>query len=225
MRNAAGTVLGRPRAMINRDVEDYAEQHTSPQSAALAAVADDTRALSPGSFMMSGATQAHLLATLVHLGQCRNILEIGTFTGYATLAMAEAMPADGRITTCEIDQRHAGIAAGHFAISAHAERIDLRIGPALPVVKDLSGPFDLVFIDADKAGYLGYYRAVLPKLAPNGVIAVDNTLHNSLVPQDEDERAMIHALHEFNSAVQQDKRVNQAVLTVRDGLTLIRAVG
>lgn len=222
VRRAAGTVLGRPAPMIEPGVEAYADQHTSRESAELAAVAENTRRLTDQPFMMSNAPQAHFLATLVRLGQSRNVLEIGTFTGYAALAMAAELPADGRITTCEISTRHAAVAAVHFAASPYAERIDLRVGPARTVIEDLPGPFDLVFIDADKDSYLDYFEAVLPKLAPNGVIAVDNTLHSGLVPHDEGDRAMLQDLHAFNAAVQQDPRVDQVVLTVRDGLTLIR---
>ena len=221
-RRVAGTVLGRPTPMIEPGVEEYAERHTSRESADLVAVADDTRRLTDQSYMMSGAPQAHFLATLVRLGQSRNVLEIGTFTGYAALAMAAELPADGRITTCELSTRHAAIAAVHFAASPYAPRIDLRVGPALPAIEALPGPFDLVFIDADKGGYLGYLEAVLPKLAPHGVIAVDNTLHNGLTPRDEVDRAMLRDLHTFNAAVEQDPRIDQVVLTVRDGLTLIR---
>nr|AGU11699.1 O-methyltransferase [uncultured organism] len=222
VRRAAGTVLGRRRPMVEPRIETYAEANTSPESLSLAAVAADTRDASDRSFMMSGATQGHLLATLVHLGRARNILEIGTFTGYSALAMAEAMPPDGRITTCEISEVNARVAARHFAASPFADRIDLRVGPALAAVRDLPGPFDLVFIDADKTGYLGYFEAILPKLAPHGLIAVDNTLHGGMDPQDDEERVMVSALHEFNVRVQQDPRVAQVVLTVRDGLTLIR---
>lgn len=224
VRRAAGTVLGRRRPMVEPRIETYAEANTSPESASLSAVAADTRDASDRSFMMSGATQGHLLATLVHLGQARNILEIGTFTGYSALAMAEAMPSDGRITTCEIDAANARIAARHFTASPYADRIDLRVGPAMPSILSLAGPFDLVFIDADKTGYLNYFEAVLPKLSPRGLIAVDNTLHGGMDPQDEEERVMVSALHEFNVRVQRDPRVEQVILTVRDGLTLIRPV-
>ncbi|GAA3600847.1 class I SAM-dependent methyltransferase [Kineosporia mesophila] len=221
-RRAAATVLGRRRPMVDAGIEEYAQTHSSPQSPALAAVAADTRRLSDRPFMMSDAPQAHLLATLVHLGRARNVLEIGTFTGYSALAMASALPEGGRITTCEIDTGNAAIAAGHFAASPHADRIDLRVGPALPTVRNLPGPFDLVFIDADKTGYVRYFEAVLPKLSPHGVIAVDNTLHSGLVPQDPEERVMVRALHEFNTLLRHDRRVEQVMLTVRDGITLIR---
>jgi caffeoyl-CoA O-methyltransferase len=171
---------------------------------------------------MSGATQGHLLATLVHLGRPRHILEIGTFTGYSALAMAAALPVGGRITTCEIDPRNAEIAARHFADSPYAGQLDLRLGPALSTIDSLPGPFDFVFIDADKTGYRDYFEAVLAKLTDHAVIAVDNTLHGGLVAYHEDEQQMVEALLDFNRAIRDDPRVDQVMLTIRDGLTLIR---
>lgn len=208
--------------MVDPTIEEYVEAYSSPQTPLLAKVAAETLSSNPDSYMMSGSTQGQLLATLVHLGRPRNILEIGTYTGYSALAMAEAMPADARITTLEIDVANARAAGRRFAASPYGDRIDLRVGPALPVVKDLAGPFDLVFIDADKTGYINYFQAVLPKLAPTGLIAVDNTLHNGLAAENEGAREMVQALHEFNIAVRLDPRVDQVILTVRDGLTLIR---
>jgi caffeoyl-CoA O-methyltransferase len=209
--------------MVTPEIERYAEEYTSAEPPRLAAVADRTRAQTDRAYMLSDNVQAHLLATLIHLGSPQQVLEIGTFTGYATLAMASAMPPGGRLTTCEIDPEHARIAADHFAASPYVDLIDLRVGPALPVVRSMAGPIDFVFIDADKSGYLDYVEAVLPKLAPRGVIAIDNTLHNGFVAGDEEQQGMIDALRAFNLAIRDDRRVDQVVLTVRDGLTLIRA--
>ncbi|GAA3614511.1 class I SAM-dependent methyltransferase [Kineosporia mesophila] len=208
--------------MVEPRIEQYAEAQTSEESALLAQVAADTRDFVADAFMMSGSTQGQFLACLVHLGQPRNILEIGTFTGYSALAMAEAMPGDGRITTCEIDPDTARIAAQHFASSPRGQQIDLRVGPALPVVDELPGPFDLVFIDAEKSGYSSYFEAVVPKLAPHGLIVVDNTLHGGLDPQDDEDQVNMLAVHAFNATVRRDRRVEQIVLTVRDGISLIR---
>jgi caffeoyl-CoA O-methyltransferase len=224
VRGHAAARLGAVRRLTTAErVERYARQHSTPEPAMLTAVADETRAVSSQPFMMVGFLQGELLATLVHALRPRTVLEIGTFTGYSALAMARALPPQGRIVSCEIDPVHAEVARRHVAASPHAHQIEIALGPALDTIAGLPGPFDLVFIDADKTGYVDYYEAVLPRLAPHGVIAVDNTLHGGLtVPDDEAGREMIEALLRFNTHVAEDPRVDQVVLPLRDGLTLIR---
>ena len=153
------------------------------------------------------------------------VLEIGTFTGYSALSMAEALPPGGRIVTCDISEEHVAIARRHIAASPHVDRIDIRVGPAIDTLKSLDGPFDLAFIDADKTGYLDYYEAIVPKLAPGGVIAVDNVLWSGRVldgaPADESDEST-RALREFNDHVVADERVECVMLPLRDGVTLVR---
>jgi caffeoyl-CoA O-methyltransferase len=222
--HAAARRLGAVRRLTTAErVERYAQQHSTPEPAMLTAVADETRAVSRQPFMIVGSLQGELLATLVHALRPRTVLEIGTFTGYSALAMARALPPQGRIVSCEIDPVHAEVARRHVAASPYAHQIEIALGPALDTIAGLPGPFDLVFIDADKTGYVDYYEAVLPRLAPHGVIAVDNTLHGGLtVPDDAAGREMIEALLRFNTHVAEDPRVDQVVLPLRDGLTLIR---
>jgi caffeoyl-CoA O-methyltransferase len=136
--------------------------------------------------------------------------------------MAEALPADGRIVTCEIDERHAEIARRHIAASPYADRIDVRLGPALETIAGLDGPFDLVFIDADKGGYIDYLEAVLPLLADHGLIVADNVLWSGRVIDAADESADTRAIRAFNEHVARDPRLEHVMLTVRDGVTLIR---
>ena len=137
--------------------------------------------------------------------------------------MAAALPAGGRLITCELSTEHADFARRHIEASPYAERIELRVGPALETLGTLAGPFDLVFIDADKPGYRGYYEAVLPKLAPHGLIVVDNTLWSGRVLQvGDDAEESTRALAAFNDFVASDPRVVCVMLTVRDGITLIR---
>ena len=150
----------------------------------------------------------------------RLVLEIGTFSGYATLSMAAALPPGGRIVTCEVSAEHAAFARSWFARAPDGDRIDLREGAALDTVQGLDGPFDLVFIDADKSGYRDYYETVVPKLAPNGLIAADNTLRGGTVLDSDSEGARVMAA--FNDHVRDDPRTEQVLLTVRDGLTLVR---
>jgi caffeoyl-CoA O-methyltransferase len=172
--------------------------------------------------MMVGTLEGRLLTALVAMIRPRLVLEIGTFTGYSALSMAEALPPDGRIVTCDISEEHVAIAREHIARTPYADRIEILLGPAQQSVEGLQGPFDLVFIDADKGGYLGYYEAVLPKLAPDGVILVDNVLWSGRVvdPAVDDEDTK--AIRAFNDHVAADDRVEVVLLTVRDGVSLIR---
>ncbi len=203
-------------------IEAYAEAHTSPEPAHLRAVAAETRRLSDSAQMMVGQLEGATLAFLVHMLRARHVLEVGTFTGYSSLAMAASLAPGGRITTLDIDPRHVEIARRHIAASPYADRIEVILGPAIETLGTLPGPFDFAFIDADKGGYRAYYEAILPKLAGGGVIAVDNVLWSGQVlvrnPGDADTRA----LQEFNDFVVGDARVTCVMLPVRDGLTLIR---
>lgn len=208
--------------IVPPEIERYAEAHTSPPPDFLAALADETRASLPSPGMMVGALEGRFLELLVFALRPQLVLEIGTFSGYSSLSMAAGLPAGGRIITCEIDPRHAAVARRHIEASPHAGRIDVRLGPASETVAGLDGPFDFVFIDADKTGYVGYYEAVLPKLADHGVIAVDNTLWSGRVLDPNDADPDTEAVRAFNEHVRRDTRVTCVVCTVRDGVTLIR---
>ena len=136
--------------------------------------------------------------------------------------MAAALPPDGRIDTCEIDERHAEVARRYIARSPYADRITVHLGPALETIARLEGEFDLVFIDADKPNYVNYYEAVLPRLSPRGLIVADNTLWSGRVVNPEPDDASTQAIAAFNDRVRQDERVVCVQLSVRDGVTLIR---
>jgi caffeoyl-CoA O-methyltransferase len=208
--------------IVDPAVEEYAVEHTSGEPPWFATLAEDTRARTTAPGMMVGTLEGRLLTALVAMIRPRLVLEIGTFTGYSALSMAEALPPDGRIVTCDISEEHVAIAREHIARTPHADRIEILLGPAQQSVEGLQGPFDLVFIDADKGGYLGYYEAVLPKLAPDGVILVDNVLWSGRVvdPAVDDEDTK--AIRAFNDHVAADDRVEVVLLTVRDGVSLIR---
>jgi caffeoyl-CoA O-methyltransferase len=150
------------------------------------------------------------------------VLEIGTFTGYSSIAMAGALPEGGRIITCDVDANAQAAARGFAEQAGVANRIEYRLGPASETIATLDGPFDLVFIDADKGGYLDYYEAVLPKLSPHGVIAADNTLWSGAVIDADDTSEDTLAIRAFNDHVVSDPRVICVQLTIRDGVTLIR---
>ncbi|MFB9235745.1 O-methyltransferase [Plantactinospora siamensis] len=204
--------------IVRPTIERYARDHTTPPSPLLETVAATTEQAAEHPEMMTGAVEGALLAMLVALRRPRRILEIGTFTGYSALSMAEAMPAGCRLVTLEADARHADLARRHIAASPYADRIEVREGPALDTLAGLSGPFDLVFIDADKPSYIRFLEAVLPLLDPLGVVAVDNVLHFAITP-DATDAAAIEA---FNAYVASRADLVQVVLTVRAGLMLIR---
>jgi caffeoyl-CoA O-methyltransferase len=210
------------RSIVDPDVERYAEAHSVPEPPHLARLAEETRAFSRVPQMMVGPLQGALLRTLVAISGARRILEIGTFTGYSAISMASALDGGGRIVTCEIDPRHAEIARRHIEANALADRIEVRLGPAIDTVRALDGPFDLVFIDADKESYAAYYEAVLPKLSERGFICVDNVLWSGRVVDDREADSATRAIVAFNEKIAGDDRVEAVMLTMRDGLTIIR---
>ncbi|MEY2469778.1 MAG: caffeoyl-CoA O-methyltransferase [Actinomycetota bacterium] len=209
--------------VVPEGIEAYAEAHTTPVDAGLADVAAQTHAaLGAKAGMLVGALEGRFLEFLVFSLQPKLIVEVGTFTGYSALSMANALPAGGRIITCEIDTEHAEIAKRNIAALGRDDVIEVRVGPAVDTLASIDGPVDFAFIDADKTGYAAYYEALLPKLAPRGVIAVDNTLWSGRVVDDVASDPDTVALRAFNEAVVADERVVCAMLSIRDGVTLIR---
>ena len=204
------------------DIEAYAVSHTTAEPAWFAEVASRTREASPFAQMMVGTLEGRFLRMLVALVRPRLVLEIGTFTGYSSLSMAEALPPDGRIITCDVSEAHAALAREHIALSPHGGRIEVRVGPALGTIAQLDGPFDLVFIDADKSNYGAYLDAVLPKLSDDGVVIVDNVLWRGQVldPSITDDDTA--AIRSFNDRVVRDESLDVVLLPIRDGVTLIR---
>jgi caffeoyl-CoA O-methyltransferase len=215
-------------------LEPYLSHCTTPESPALRRLAERTRAedwsrlSSPlEQEMLSGHVEGQVLKFLVHLTRATRVLEIGMFTGYSALAMAEALPDDGEVVACEVDRQVAELAQECFCESLSGNKIVVRVAPAqvtLEQLADAGETFDLVFIDADKAGYLGYVNQVLDGglLAPDGVICVDNTLMQGLPYLSDESTPNGLAIATFNQAVADDGRVEQVLLPLRDGLTLIR---
>jgi caffeoyl-CoA O-methyltransferase len=203
-------------------IERYCEEHTTPPAEALQRLARETHEQLEFPQMLTGAIEGRLLQMLVWASGAARVLEIGTFSGYSALSMAAALPDGGRIVTCEISEKHAEFAQRHIDASPYADRIEVRLGPALDTIAGLDGPFDLVFIDADKTGYAGYFEATLPKLAPRGLIVIDNTLWGGdvLDPAGDDENG--RALAALNDRLAKDDRVVTVQLPVRDGVTLVR---
>ena len=207
---------------IDPGLEAYAETHTTPPPAHLTALAEETQATLETPQMMVGALEGRLLELLVHALGARRVLEIGTFSGYSSLSMAAGLPPGGTIVTCDINPVSVEVARRHIAASPYADRIEVRLGPAIETIATLEGPFDFVFIDADKTSYVDYYEAVLPKLSERGLIAVDNVLWGGQVVDASDTSADTEAIRAFNDHVRADRRVTHVLLTVRDGVMLIR---
>jgi caffeoyl-CoA O-methyltransferase len=212
-------------AITTPEIEEYAERHTTPPAETLRTLEAETRATFESHQMMVGTIEGRFLEMLVHATQARRVLEIGTYTGYSSIAMAAALPPGGQIITCDVSEEHTAVARRHIEASGNAGRIRIEMGPALETIERLDGPFDLVFIDADKESYLAYFEVTLPKLAPHGLIAADNTLwHGDVINLDNSDADTV-AIRSFNSAVATDPRVNAVLLPIRDGVTLIRSLG
>jgi caffeoyl-CoA O-methyltransferase len=209
-------------AIVDPKVEAYAEAHTTPPDPLLARLADETRATLRLPQMLTGTIEGRFLELLVHGLQARRVLELGTYSGYGTLSMAAALPPDGHIDTCEVDETHAEVARRYLAEAGYADRVTVHLGPALDTIERLEGEFGFVFIDADKENYVNYYEAVLPRLSGHGLIAADNTLWSGRVLDEKDADESTRAIQEFNDHVAGDSRVVAVVLSVRDGVTLIR---
>jgi caffeoyl-CoA O-methyltransferase len=207
---------------VREAVERYVEEHTTPPPARLHALAEETRATLSSPQMMTGRVEGRFLEMLVWAAAPRRVLEIGTYSGYSALSMAPALPEGGRIVTCEIDEERAAVARRYIAESPWADRVEVRVGPALDTIAELPGPFDLVFIDADKTGYADYVEAVLPKLSDRGLVAIDNTLWSGRVAEGAEADETTRSLIELNERLARDERVVAVMLTVRDGITLVR---
>jgi len=200
------------------EIEAYAERYTTAHWDGFDRLGAETEATRRDHVMMVGAVEGAFLSFLVFMTGARRVLELGTFTGWSTIAMARALPPDGTIVTCDVNEETTAVARRYAEEAGVTDRIDFRVGPGIETLATLEGPFDLAFIDADKEGYVDYYEAILPKLSPEGVIGADNTLFGSGGPNDE----ITEAISAFNDHVLGDDRVEAVLLPIRDGLTLIR---
>jgi predicted O-methyltransferase YrrM len=170
--------------------------------------------------MQIGPEQAALMQLLVRAIGARRCIEIGTFTGYSALAVALALPPGGRIVCCDVSRKWTSIARKYWALASVSRKIQLRLGPALETLKTLKGPFDFVFIDADKTNYQNYYERCLKLVRRGGLIAIDNTLWYAKVIDRRDQTADTRAIRAFNRKLRRDRRVEICLLPIGDGLTL-----
>jgi caffeoyl-CoA O-methyltransferase len=168
--------------------------------------------------MMVGPLEGALLKLLIRLTGAKRVLEIGMFTGYSALAMAEGLPEDGQLITCDVNPETTEIARRYFAESPHGHKIEIKLGPARETLKALNGPFDLCFIDADKGSYDDYYDRAIDLVRPGGLIVLDNMLRGGRVlsPRDQDTRTVAA----LNDRIRKDQRVENVLLPIRDGIML-----
>ena len=211
--------------LVSADIEAYAQAHSMPESDLCRALREETQRRMEAPQMMVGPLEGAFLKMMAQLVGARRVLEIGMFTGYSALCFAEALPADGTVITCEVDEASAALARQYFARSPLGKKIEIRMGPALDTMRALTGPFDLIFIDADKVNYLNYYRRALDLLSPTGVILIDNVLWDGDVLKQPPPDEKTAAIQELNRVVAADPRVSAVLVTIRDGVLVVRLNG
>ena len=205
------------------ELDEYTQAHSTPPDELLQRLFDETHAKLSTPQMLTGPVEGRFLQMLVWGSKARRVLEIGTYSGYSALSMAAALPDDGELITCDVWEEAHEMAKRYAAESPHGHKIDFRLGPALETIETLEGPFDLVFIDADKTNYVNYFHATLPLLAERGLIVLDNTLWSGrVVPGYDDGSENTKAFRELNDALASDPRGVVVMLPIRDGVTLFR---
>ena len=207
--------------LINALVQAYADEVSSPHDDLVREVAANTMATHAHAHMLSGPVQGKFLELLSTIMQPRRILEIGTFTGFSALCLAKGLLNDGKLHTIELREDDAAVARANFSRSNAAGKIILHVGNALTIIPTLEESWDLVFIDADKINYTEYYKLVLPAVRKGGVILADNVLFHGEVLNQPVTGKNAKGIKRFSEFVQQDERVEQVLLTIRDGLLLI----
>lgn len=208
--------------IVNPLAEAYATTFSSLEDDVLKKINDDTLKNHPHAHMLSGHLQGQLLTFLSHIIKPKYVLEIGTFTGYSAICLAKGLQENGELHTIEIRDEDAQTAMSNIRLSGLDNLIFLHVGNAISIVPTLPHKWDMVFIDADKEGYIDYYELVVPNLAENGVIIADNVLFHAQVLEDPIKGKNAKAIHAFNQHVKNDTRVQQVLLTQRDGLLLIK---
>lgn len=210
------------KSLVLPDIEAYAEAHSLPESEVCRRLREETYRNMDCPQMVVGPLEGAFLKVMALSVGARRVLEIGTFTGYSALCMAECLPDDGMVITCDIDPESTDMARRYWAQSPHGTKIHLRLGPALETMATLTGKFDLIFIDADKANYVNYFRQALELISDQGVILIDNVLWNGDVLTHPAPDTNTAAIQELNRVVHAEPRVSAVLLTIRDGIFLIK---
>lgn len=208
------------KTFIDESIEAYAREHTRAEPELLVDLMAKTHAHMDYPQMLTGRIEGRLLKLLVQIVRPRLVLEVGMFTGYSALSMAEGLPEDGRIITCDIDPKARDMAQAAFDASPVGHKIEIRMGPALETIRGITEPVDLSFIDADKPTYPQYYEEILARTRPGGLIVMDNMFLSGRVLDPQDDTA--HIVADLNRAITEDARVENVLLTVRDGVQLVR---
>lgn len=208
--------------IINKQAGEYAANFSSKEDELLKEVSDYTNQFHPHAHMLSGHVQGKLLETISCVIKPEKILEIGTFTGYSALCLAKGLQPNGKLHTIELRDDDAETARGFFSKSLQVNKIVLHVGNATDIIPTLKEEWDMIFIDADKTGYIDYYELTLPQLKKNGLIIADNVLFHGEVLEENITGKNAKAIHAFNQHVANDSRVEQVMVTLRDGLLLIR---
>lgn len=217
-------------ATLNLDarLRGYMLDHSLRETPVLRRLREETAAL-PRAAMQISPEQGQFMYLLARLIGARRTLEVGTFTGYSAISVARALPPDGKVIAMDVSEEYAAIARRYFAEAGVADRIDLRIAPALQTLDGLlesgeAGTFDMAFIDADKENYLGYYERCLMLLRPGGLILVDNTLWSGAVADPDARDTSTEAIRAFNAFLHGDERIDLSLVPIGDGLTLARKI-
>jgi caffeoyl-CoA O-methyltransferase len=208
------------KTFIDAQIEEYAKAHTRAEPELLIELIAKTHALMDAPQMLTGRLEGRFLKLLVQIAQPRLVLEVGMFTGYSALSMAEGLPENGKIITCDIDPKARAVAQAAFDASPFGDKIEIRMGPAIDTLRRLSEPIDLSFIDADKQSYPLYYEEIVKRTRPGGLIVIDNMFLSGRVLNPQDEAAK--AVAQLNRTITNDDRVENVLLTIRDGVQLIR---
>jgi caffeoyl-CoA O-methyltransferase len=208
--------------LVNPLAEAYAERFTSPEAALLKQVYEHTMQHHPHAHMLSGHVQGKFLAFLSTMQRPKYVLEIGTFTGYSALYLAEGLISDGELHTIELREEDAATAKQNFSKSDANKQIHLHIGNARDIIPQLDREWDLVFIDADKVSYIDYYELVVPRLSSRGIIIADNMLFHGGVLEEPITGKNAIAIDAFNQHVQNDPRTENVFVTIRDGVQLVK---
>lgn len=206
--------------LINREISKYTESFTSEESKTLKELVRISERELEYTDMLSGPQVGMLLKMLVQISGAKRILEIGTFTGYSAIWMADALPEDGTLITLEMNERYRDISRQFFKKEEYKSKIKQKMGNALEVIPTLSGVFDLIFLDADKISYPTYFEMLKPKLKTGGLFVIDNVLWGGEVLRPSDEKS--RAIHRLSKIIRNDKDVEQVMIPVRDGITIVR---
>ena len=208
--------------LVSADIEAYEESHSLPETPVRRALREETERTMEYARMIVGPLEGAFLHMMAGLVGATRVLEVGTFTGYSALCFAEALASDGRVVTCEVDEESAAVARRFFSQSEHGSKIEIRMGPALDTLQQLTGPFDLIFIDADKLNYVNYYRRAVELLSPRGVILIDNVLWDGDVLKQPPSDEKTAAIQEVNRLAAADPRVTCVLVPIRDGILVVR---